>query len=65
VGRPTLAVADVFRRYGDLYRDQAGCACQKVRLGADQQILTRDLNAVRAANSFARTRSGYAGGRSP
>jgi hypothetical protein len=24
VGRPTLAVADVFRRYGDLYRDHAG-----------------------------------------
>jgi hypothetical protein len=24
VGRPTLAVADVFRRYGDRYRDEAG-----------------------------------------
>ncbi len=24
--RPTLEVADVFRRYGDIYRDQAGAS---------------------------------------
>jgi hypothetical protein len=49
VDRPTLQVADVFRRYGDMYRDQAGVSlstAQRRVMTAIERCRTAALGAL-------------------